>query len=79
VALYGAGGDVRHANGNFYVADDPARRAAESGQQLGTGQTLRLRFWHPQSAGIVPTRYRLRERGGEPETGAIPASMLPPR
>lgn len=70
--LYAADGQARHRDGNFYDYAAGNRRPIVSGMIVAPGgQTTRLRLYFPQSAGIVPVRYRLQESGGEAAGGPI--------
>lgn len=71
MALYGADGQARHMNGNFYDYGSGPRRAVESGAIIGPGASYQLRLFFPQSVGMTPTRYRIRQGSGEAVEGAV--------
>jgi|GEM_PF-5226642 len=71
VALYGQDGQARNMNGQFYDYAAGPRRLVESGMSLPAGAQTRFRLYFPESANVVPARYRLQELGGEAAGGPI--------
>lgn len=59
--LYGADGQARHTDGNWY---DPASTSLTALRDPGTiqpGQQFRVRRLHPHSSGLTPVRIRVQE------------------
>lgn len=78
VALFDAAGETRYANGSFYVPERSDRRLIGATITLAPGQESQVRLWFPQSAPLVPSRYKVQEGSGEGKGGPIPAAMIAP-
>lgn len=76
VSLYGADGETRHANGDFYDPARAERTTMSSGMILQPGSTVRVRLWHPQSRSMTPVRYGMREGAGATTAGAISGAFI---
>lgn len=71
LALYGQDGQARNMNGQFYDYAAGPRRLVESGMTLAAGAQTRFRLYFPESAGMTPVRYRVREREGQAAEGPV--------
>lgn len=71
VALYGQDGQARHMYGQFYTYASGPRRTVDSGMTLAPGAQTQVRLYFPQSIGMTPVRYRVRDREGRSAEGAV--------
>ncbi|RZJ16838.1 MAG: hypothetical protein EON91_11625 [Brevundimonas sp.] len=69
--VYGADGQARHADGNFYMPDAPRRTTMADAGFLAPGESLRVRRVHAQSAGVRAVRFRAQE-GSQGGVVAVP-------
>lgn len=71
LVLYGRDGQARHPEGNMYDYGSAPRRVIASGVTAEPGGQIQLRLYFPNSAGMTPIRYRMRDKDGEPAGGPI--------
>ena len=71
MVLYGADDRAWHASGSFFAADGTDRFSHVGAPMLQPGEQVRVRLWHPQSAGATPVRFRIQEAGGKSAGGRL--------
>lgn len=71
MVLYGADDRAWHASGSFFGPDGADRSSRVGAPMLQPGEQVRLRLWHPQSAGATPVRFRVQEAGGKSAGGRL--------